>query len=46
MAVFIDIYGNEAREVIPAEQFKPPVNIEDKCDTAGAAAKQQTNKGL
>ena len=26
MAVFIDIYGNEAREVIPAEQFKPPVD--------------------
>jgi site-specific DNA-methyltransferase (adenine-specific) len=44
MAVFIDIYGNEAREVIPAEQFKLPVNIEDKRDTAGAAAKQQTNK--
>ncbi len=44
MAVFIDIYGNEAREVILAEQFKPPVNIEDKRDTAGAAAKQQTNK--
>jgi hypothetical protein len=44
MAVFIDIYGNEAREVIPAEQFKPPVNIEDKRDTVEAAVMHQTDK--
>ncbi len=42
MAVFIDIYGNEAREVIPAEQFKPLVNVKDKRNTA--TTKKKTTK--
>ena len=42
MAVFIDVYGNEAREVIPAEQFKPPIDREDRRDTM--TAKKQTDK--
>lgn len=44
MAVFVDIYGNEARELIPGNRFKPVSKSPDANATKRSRAKGKTNK--
>jgi hypothetical protein len=45
MAVFVDIYGNEAREVIPAEKFGIVTKKEEQAKTKHTKTKIRKSKG-